>query len=105
MAWTSTTTAAAARALWDEPRAITLSVQRPAGGSSPAPASQDRGGPGADGTAINVPLPRRTADGWVRDPPRSRSQRAVRPTLRSPSTAPTRTAWIRSPIFRHPQRE
>ena len=73
------------RALWDEPRAITLSVHETGERLFPGTGFvQDRGGPGADGTAINVPLPRRTtADGWVRAIRATIPAlvRAVRPTL------------------------
>ena len=73
------------RALWDEPRAVTLSVHET--GETLFPGTgfiQDTGGPNARGTAINVPLPARTdADGWVRAiravvPALAR---AIRPTL------------------------
>ncbi|WP_394215466.1 acetoin utilization protein AcuC [Brachybacterium vulturis] len=73
------------RLLWDEPRAITLSVHETGERLFPGTGFvQDSGGSGAPGTAINVPLPSRTtADGWVRAiratvPP---LVRAVRPTL------------------------
>ncbi|WP_422115412.1 acetoin utilization protein AcuC [Brachybacterium sp. UNK5269] len=73
------------RALWNEPRAITLSVHQ--SGEHLFPGSgfvQDSGGPDAPGTAINVPLPpRTTADGWVRAIRATVPAlvRAVRPTL------------------------
>jgi len=73
------------RALWDEPRAVTLSVHET--GERLFPGSgfvQDSGGPSAPGTAINVPLPpRTTADGWVRAIRATVPAlvRAVRPTL------------------------
>ena len=73
------------RALWDEPRAVTLSIHETGERLFPGTGFvQDTGGPGATGSAINVPLPPRTdADGWVRAiravvPPLAR---AVRPTL------------------------
>ncbi|AXK45849.1 acetoin utilization protein AcuC [Brachybacterium saurashtrense] len=73
------------RILWDEPRAITLSVHETGERLFPGTGFvQDRGGPGAEGTAINVPLPRRTtADGWVRALRATIPAlvRAVRPTL------------------------
>ncbi|WP_114853701.1 acetoin utilization protein AcuC [Brachybacterium sp. YJGR34] len=73
------------RALWDEPRAVTLSVHE--SGEQLFPGTgfvQDGGGPGAPGTAINVPLPAgTTADGWVRAIRATVPAlvRAVRPTL------------------------
>ena len=73
------------RALWDEPRAITLSVHETGERLFPGTGFvQDRGGPSAHGTAINVPLPSRTtADGWVRALRATIPAlvRAVRPTL------------------------
>ena len=73
------------RILWDEPRAITLSVHETGERLFPGTGFvQDSGGPGAQGSAINVPLPARTtADEWVRA---IRAVvpalvRAVRPTL------------------------
>lgn len=64
-------------ALWDEPRAITLSVHETGERLFPGTGFvQDTGGAGAQGSAINVPLPpRTTADGWVR------ALRAVVPAL------------------------
>ncbi|MDN5687928.1 MAG: acetoin utilization protein AcuC, partial [Brachybacterium sp.] len=55
-------------ALWDEPRAVTLSVHETGERLFPGTGFvQDTGGADARGTAINVPLPpRTTADGWVR---------------------------------------
>jgi len=73
------------RTLWDEPRAITLSVHETGERLFPGTGFvQDSGGPGAPGTAINVPLPSRTsADGWVRAIRAAVPAlvRAVRPTL------------------------
>jgi acetoin utilization protein AcuC len=73
------------RALWDEPRAITLSVHETGERLFPGTGFvQDRGGADALGSAINVPLPRRTtADGWVRAIRATVPAlvRAVRPTL------------------------
>ncbi|MGO1283530.1 MAG: acetoin utilization protein AcuC [Brachybacterium sp.] len=73
------------RALWDEPRAITLSVHETGERLFPGTGFvQDSGGRGAPGTAINVPLPSRTtADGWVRAIRATVPAlvRAVRPTL------------------------
>src|SRR5699024_280240 len=72
-------------ALWDEPRAITLSVHET--GERLFPGSgfvQDTGGPAAPATAINVPLPPHTdADGWVRAIRATVPAliRAIRPTL------------------------
>ena len=73
------------RTLWDEPRAITLSVHETGERLFPGTGFvQDSGGPAAPGTAINVPLPSRTgADGWVRAIRATVPAlvRAVRPTL------------------------
>ena len=73
------------RALWDEPRAITLSVHETGERLFPGTGFvQDSGGPTAPGTAINIPLPTRTtADGWVRAIRATVPAlvRAVRPTL------------------------
>ena len=73
------------RALWDEPRAVTLSVHETGERLFPGTGFvQDTGGPTATGTAINVPLPpRTTADGWVRAIRATVPAlvRAVRPTL------------------------
>ncbi|ASK65225.1 acetoin utilization protein AcuC [Brachybacterium avium] len=73
------------RILWDEPRAITLSVHETGERLFPGTGFvQDSGGPGAPGTAINLPLPSRTtADGWVRAIGATVPAlvRAVRPTL------------------------
>lgn len=72
-------------ALWDEPRAITLSVHET--GQSLFPGTgfvQDRGGSAALGSAINVPLPPSTDPaGWVRAVRATVPAlvRAVRPTL------------------------
>ncbi|MFC0675872.1 acetoin utilization protein AcuC [Brachybacterium hainanense] len=73
------------RALWDEPRAVTLSVHESGEHLFPGTGFvQDQGGAGALGTAVNLPLPPRTdADGWLRAlgaviPP---LVAAVRPTL------------------------
>ncbi len=72
-------------ALWDEPRAITLSVHETGEKLFPGTGFvQDTGGPGALGSAINVPLPpRTTADGWVRALGATIPAlvRAIRPTL------------------------
>jgi len=72
-------------ALWDEPRAVTLSVHESGEHLFPGTGFvQDAGGPGAPGSAINVPLPPRTdASGWLRAieavlPP---LVAAIRPTL------------------------
>lgn len=73
------------RAMWDEPRAITLSVHETGERLFPGTGFvQDTGGAGAAGTAINVPLPSRTtADGWVRAIRATVPAlvRAVKPTL------------------------
>lgn len=73
------------RLLWDEPRAITLSVHETGERLFPGTGFvQDSGGAAAPGTAINVPLPSRTtADGWVRAIRATVPAlvRAVRPTL------------------------
>jgi acetoin utilization protein AcuC len=73
------------RALWDEPRAVTLSIHETGERLFPGTGFvQDSGGPAAPGTAINVPLPpRTTADGWVRAIRATVPAlvRAVRPTL------------------------
>src|SRR5699024_630357 len=73
------------RLLWDEPRAVTLSVHETGERLFPGTGFiQDSGGPGAPGTAINLPLPSRTtADGWVRAIRATVPAlvRAVRPTL------------------------
>lgn len=73
------------RALWDEPRAVTLSVHETGERLFPGTGFvQDRGGPGALGCAINIPLPTRTtADGWVRAIRATVPAlvRAVKPTL------------------------
>ena len=61
---------------------------------------KDTGGPGAEGSAVNVALPPGTGDaGWLRAfhavvPPLVRRVRA--PTSWSPSTAATRTSRTRS---------
>ncbi|APX32784.1 acetoin utilization protein AcuC [Brachybacterium sp. P6-10-X1] len=72
-------------ALWNEPRAVTLSVHETGERLFPGTGFvQDTGGAGAQGTAINVPLPpRTTADGWVRAIRATVPAlvRAVRPTL------------------------
>ncbi|MFC5318524.1 MULTISPECIES: acetoin utilization protein AcuC [Brachybacterium] len=72
-------------ALWDEPRAITLSVHETGERLFPGTGFvQDTGGANAQGSAINVPLPpRTTADGWVRALRATVPAlvRAVRPTL------------------------
>lgn len=72
-------------ALWDEPRAVTLSVHETGEKLFPGTGFvQDTGGAGATGSAINVPLPPRTdADGWLRAihatiPP---LVRAIRPSI------------------------
>ncbi len=73
------------RALWDEPRAVTLSIHETGERLFPGTGFvQDTGGPSARGTAINVPLPpRTTADGWVRAIRATVPAlvRAVKPTL------------------------
>lgn len=72
-------------ALWDEPRAITLSIHETGERLFPGTGFvQDSGGPGAVGSAINVPLPSRTdSDGWVRAIRATVPAliRAIRPTL------------------------
>lgn len=56
------------RALWDEPRAVTISLHE--SGELLFPGTgfvQDTGGPGAEGSAVNIPLPARTdSAGWLR---------------------------------------
>src|SRR5699024_1884121 len=71
------------RALWDEPRAVTLSVHETCERLFPGPGLvHDRGGPGAAGTAITVPPPRRpAADAWLH-PIRARDRRAALPRHR-----------------------
>ncbi|PWH07739.1 acetoin utilization protein AcuC [Brachybacterium endophyticum] len=73
------------RALWDEPRAVTLSIHETGERLYPGTGFvQDTGGAGAQGSAINVPLPPRTdADGWLRAIGATvpALARAVRPTL------------------------
>ncbi len=73
------------RALWDEPRVVTISLHE--SGELLFPWTgfvQDTGGPAAPGSAVNVPLPAHTtSEGWLRAidavvPP---LVRAVRPTL------------------------
>lgn len=56
------------RALWDEPRAVTISLHESGQHLFPGTGFvQDQGGPAAPGSAINIPLPRGTdADGWLR---------------------------------------
>jgi acetoin utilization protein AcuC len=56
------------RALWNEPQAVTLSVHESGEHLFPGTGFvQDKGGAGAEGSAINVPLPARTdAAGWLR---------------------------------------
>lgn len=56
------------RALWDEPRAVTISLHESGEHIFPGTGFvQDAGGPGAPGSAVNVPLPRRTdSSGWLR---------------------------------------
>ncbi|WP_193103455.1 acetoin utilization protein AcuC [Brachybacterium sp. FME24] len=72
-------------ALWDEPRAITLSVHETGERLFPGTGFvQDTGGADAQGSAINVPLPPRTsAEGWVRAIRATVPAlvRAVKPTL------------------------
>ncbi|MCT1430011.1 acetoin utilization protein AcuC [Brachybacterium muris] len=72
-------------ALWDEPRAITLSVHESGEHLFPGTGFvQDTGGQKAPGSAINLPLPPRTdADGWVRAIRATvpALARAIRPTL------------------------
>jgi acetoin utilization protein AcuC len=71
--------------LWDEPRAVTLSIHETGERLFPGTGFvQDSGGSGAEGSAINVPLPpRTTADGWVRAIRATvpALMRAVRPTM------------------------
>lgn len=73
------------RALWDEPRAVTISLHE--SGEMIFPGTgfvQDTGGPRAPGTAVNVPLPARTGSaGWLRaiDAVVGPLVRAIRPTL------------------------
>lgn len=73
------------RALWDEPRAVTVSIHESGEHLFPGTGFvQDTGGAGALGSAINVPLPPRTdADGWVRAIRATvpALARAIRPTL------------------------
>jgi acetoin utilization protein AcuC len=73
------------RALWNEPRAVTLSIHETGEQLFPGTGYvQDTGGPGAQGSAINVPLPPRTdANGWLRAIGATvpALARAVRPTL------------------------
>jgi acetoin utilization protein AcuC len=73
------------RALWDEPRAVTLSIHETGERLYPGTGFvQDSGGSGALGSAINVPLPPRTdSDGWLRAIGATvpALARAVRPTL------------------------
>ena len=72
-------------ALWEESRAITLSVHETGERLFPGTGFvQDTGGASAPGSAINVPLPSRTsADGWVRAIRATVPAlvRAIRPTL------------------------
>lgn len=73
------------RALWDEVRAVTISLHQ--SGELLFPGTgfvQDTGGPGAPGSAVNVPLPARTdSAGWLRaiDAVVAPLVRAIRPTL------------------------
>jgi acetoin utilization protein AcuC len=73
------------RALWNEPRAVTLSIHETGEQLFPGTGYvQDSGGAGAEGTAINVPLPPRTdANGWLRAIGATvpALARAIRPTL------------------------
>lgn len=72
-------------ALWDEPRAITLSLHETGEVLFPGTGFiQDSGGTAAPGSAINVPLPPRTGpDGWLRSIEATvpALARAIRPTL------------------------
>lgn len=72
-------------ALWDEPRAVTLSVHETGKRLFPGTGFvQNTGGAGAVGSAINVPLPPRTsADGWLRAIGATVGPlvRAIRPTI------------------------
>ena len=56
------------RALWDEPRAITISIHETGEVLFPGTGFvQDTGGAGAEGSAVNIPLPPRVdAGGWLR---------------------------------------
>lgn len=73
------------RALWDEPRAVTISLHESGQVLFPGTGFvQDAGGPGAPGSAVNVPLPARTGStGWLRaiDAVVGPLVRAIRPTL------------------------
>jgi acetoin utilization protein AcuC len=56
------------RAFWDEPRVLTISVHESGRYLFPGTGfPDDTGGPGAEGTAVNLALPPGTADaGWLR---------------------------------------
>lgn len=73
------------RALWNEPRAVTLSLHETGERLFPGTGFvQDTGGEGARGCAINVPLPPRTGTGgWLRAITATvpALARAIRPTL------------------------
>ena len=73
------------RALWDEPRAVTISVHQSGETLFPGTGyAQDTGGPGAPGSAVNVPLPARTGPAdWLRaiEAVVAPVVRAVRPSL------------------------
>ncbi|GAB2534871.1 acetoin utilization protein AcuC [Brachybacterium huguangmaarense] len=73
------------RALWDEPRAVTISLHESGEVLFPGTGFlQDTGGAGAPGSAVNIPLPPRTgAAGWLRaiDAVVVPLVRAIRPTL------------------------
>jgi acetoin utilization protein AcuC len=55
------------RIFYDDPRVLTVSIHQFSGGFFPGTGwSDERGGPGAQGTAVNVPLPPGTGDGdWL----------------------------------------
>ena len=84
---------------WDDPRVLTISLHETGQLLFPGTGfTEDVGGEGAEGSAVNVALPPGTADaGWLR------AFHAVvptccassRPTCWSPSTAATRTPRTR----------
>ena len=53
---------------WDDPRVLTISIHQDGGTLFPGTGgSADVGGPGAEGHAVNIPLPPRTTSaGWLR---------------------------------------
>ncbi|MDO5661133.1 MAG: acetoin utilization protein AcuC [Brachybacterium sp.] len=73
------------RALWDDPRAVTISLHQ--SGETLFPGTgfvQDTGGPNAPGSAINIPLPPRIdSSGWLRaiEATILPLVRAIRPTV------------------------